>query len=87
MVCDYLTKLGIKVSLKTKVLDYKYGIDFILDRIDYQRGALFSSSFEYPGRYTCWDVGFFNPPLLITAKDNNIFLSALNQRGELLYQC
>lgn len=84
MVCDYLTKLGIKVSLKTKVLDYKYGIDFILDRIDYQRGALFSSSFEYPGRYTCWDVGFFNPPLLITAKDNNIFLSALNQRGELL---
>ncbi len=84
MLSNYFTKLGIKVSLETEILDYQQGIDFILDKIDFQHGALFSSSFEYPGRYTCWDVGFYNPPLLIKAKDNIISMHSLNQRGEIL---
>ena len=55
-----------------------------MERLDSQRGALFASSFEYPGRYTCWDIGFYNPPLVLTCKQHYINLQALNPRGEVL---
>jgi anthranilate synthase len=45
---------------------------------------LLASSFEFPGRYTRWDIGFVNPPLKITGKDRNLEIAALNVRGEIL---
>ena len=41
-----------------------------------RRGVLFSSSFEFPGRYTRWDMGFVDPPLVLTARGR-----ALHGRG------
>lgn len=84
MLQQYKTQGGVHVELSQQDLDYRQGIESLLERIDSQRGALFASSFEYPGRYTCWDLGFYNPPLVITCKQNLINLEALNQRGEIL---
>ncbi len=84
MLQQYKTQGGVHIELSQESLDYHQGIKFLIECIDSQRGALFASSFEYPGRYTCWDLGFYNPPLAIICKQNLISLEALNQRGEVL---
>ncbi|KTD78435.1 anthranilate synthase component I [Legionella waltersii] len=81
MLQQFKTQGGIQVEFSEQVLDYNQGIENLLDQLNSQRGALFASSFEYPGRYTCWDIGFYNPPLAIVCKQNLIELQALNQRG------
>jgi anthranilate synthase len=53
-------------------------------RLDAERGVLLSSRYEYPGRYTRWDIGFVNPPLVITARRRQLRLEALNARGRVL---
>ena len=75
---------GVHIEYKEQVLLYENAIEPLLDRLDSHRGALFASSFEYPGRYTCWDIGFCNPPLVITCRGACIYVNALNVRGEVL---
>ena len=53
-------------------------------RIDGRRGVLLASSYEYPGRYTRWDIGFADPPLEIVARGRSGAVRALNERGEVL---
>ncbi|RUR10669.1 anthranilate synthase component I [Legionella sp. km772] len=84
MLQQYKTQGGVNVEFIQQELDYQQGIESLLERLDSQRGALFASSFQFPGRYTCWDIGFYNPPLVITCKQNYINLEALNRRGEML---
>ncbi|KTD51132.1 anthranilate synthase component I [Legionella quateirensis] len=84
MLQHYKTQGGVHVEFSQHSLDYRQGIESLLERIDSHRGALFASSFEFPGRYTCWDIGFYNPPLAIVCKQNLIKIEALNQRGEVL---
>ncbi len=55
-------------------------------RLDQQRGVLLSSSFEFPGRYTRWDTGFADPPLMIIARGRAFSIEALNARGEVLIE-
>ena len=49
-----------------------------------RRGVLFSSSFEFPGRYTRWDMGFVDPPLVFTTRARRYAIEALNRRGRVL---
>ncbi|HHF7373368.1 anthranilate synthase component I [Legionella bozemanae] len=84
MLRHYKTQRGVKVECSQTPLDYQQGIENLLEHLDAQRGALFASSFEYPGRYTCWDIGFYNPPLAVICKQNLIQIDALNQRGKIL---
>src|SRR5262249_22752346 len=37
--------------------------------------------YEYPGRYTRWDIGFVDPPLSLEARGRNFHIFALNERG------
>lgn len=75
---------GVQIEYLQDRLDYVGAIDPLVERLNSHRGALFASSFEYPGRYTCWDIGFYNPPLEIHCTGPSIVLNALNQRGEVL---
>lgn len=56
----------------------------ILLCLNSQRGGLLSSSYEYPGRYKRWAIGFINPPLELATRENSFTLTALNERGEVL---
>ena len=51
------------------------------EALDTRQGAVFSSDYEYPGRYTRWDVGFVDPPLSLTARGREVVIAALNARG------
>lgn len=78
------TEGGVEIEFSQHDLDYAQGIEPVLKQLDSHRGALFASNFEYPGRYTCWDIGFYNPPLAITCKTPFIEVAALNKRGQVL---
>ncbi len=80
------TAAGVYIEYKQHKLVYENAIEPLLDRLDSHRGALFASSFEFPGRYTCWDIGFYNPPLAIICAANEIRIEALNKRGEVLIE-
>lgn len=86
MINQYATKGGVLVQFEEKTLPYDNAIKPLISRLNNQRGALFASSFEYPGRYTCWDIGFVNPPLVISCKEDIIDIEALNGRGAILMQ-
>ena len=63
---------------------YEGAVEPLIDTLDQRRGALFTSSFEYPGRYTRWDTGFKDPPIVVTARQREIAVEALNERGRIL---
>ncbi|KTD59811.1 anthranilate synthase [Legionella sainthelensi] len=84
MLQQYKTQGGVEIECTQQSLDYAQGIGNLLEHLDTQRGALFASSFEYPGRYTCWDIGFYNPPLVLVCRKNLVQIDALNQRGHIL---
>src|SRR5262245_20837854 len=56
----------------------------LISALDSQRGVLLASSFEYPGRYSRWDIGFVDPPLALECRQRDFHIAALNPRGELL---
>ncbi len=81
---SYKTKGGIGVEREVAVLPYNPADTALAERLDDQRGVLFSSSFEFPGRYTRFDMGFVDPPLVLTATGRSFSIEALNRRGEVL---
>ena len=83
---QFQTGGGITVSLTASTVDGNAEIEELVDRLDEARGVLLSSSYEYPGRYTRWDMGFADPPLAITSRAQDIWVSALNERGTVLLE-
>ncbi len=81
---QYRCASGVQVRRLTSQLDYATAIDQLADSLDESPGVLLASSFEFPDRYTRWDIGFVNPPLKIAGKDRNLEIAALNVRGEIL---
>lgn len=65
----YVTKGGICISRSTVEISRDTAIENILSSLNSQRGGLLSSSYEYPGRYKRWAIGFINPPLELATRD------------------
>lgn len=84
MPASYTTKGGITVFRKVESLDYASALDIPLSGIDNHRGAVFASGYEYPGRYSRWDLAFLNPPLEIISRGREFEINALNDRGRQL---
>ncbi len=80
----YITQGKIHVSRSSKEISIDLAIKEVLSRIDSQRGGLLTSNYEYPGRYKKWAIGFVNPPLEISTREDTFSLKALNQRGLIL---
>ncbi len=81
---NYRTHGGISVRRIIEGLPMQAAIEPVIDGLDNQRGVLLASSYEYPGRYTRWDIGFVNPPVVLTSRNRDFQLSALNERGQVL---
>ena len=79
-----LTAGGIEIVRETHQIDYETGTQEWTTRLDSERGAVFSSNYEYPGRYTRWDTAIVNPPLVITSRDCEVKISAQNERGQVI---
>ena len=81
---QYLTRGGITVRRTIESVPVRHAVEPILEGLDQRRGALLTSSYEYPGRYTRWDLGFIDPPVVLTARGRRFWAEALNARGRLL---
>ena len=81
---SYTTEGGIRVEREVVIRDYDPADRSMAAALDTRRGVWFSSSFEFPGRYTRWDMGFVDPPLSLTARSREFWVEALNERGGVL---
>ena len=77
---------GVTVERRIQELPYGPGLDFLVRRLDAERGAYFSSGVEDPDRYSRWDFGFVSPPLELIATGRRLAAVALNPRGVRLLQ-
>ncbi len=80
----YDTAGGIRVHRTVEEIPVAEAIEPVIEALDARRGVLLASSYEYPGRYTRWDMGFVNPPLALTARGRRFRVDALNDRGRVL---
>jgi anthranilate synthase len=80
----FVTSGGITIVRQRHDTPYKGAIEAYVDGLNSRRGAVFSSNYEYPGRYTRWDTAVIDPPLVISARGRSMRIEALNSRGEVL---
>ncbi|OWV93199.1 anthranilate synthase [Rhizobium sp. R72] len=80
----YETKGGISVTRQRRAIPYADAVSSYIDKLDERRGAVFSSNYEYPGRYTRWDTAIVDPPLGISCNGRHVWIQAYNERGEVI---
>src|SRR5216110_3251323 len=80
----YETAGGIRVHRTVDEIPVANAIEPVVEALDAHRGVLLASSYEFPGRYTRWDMGFVDPPLALTATGRGFAIEALNARGRIL---
>jgi anthranilate synthase len=80
----YVTEGGVTVTRQRRSVAYEGAIDAYVDGLNSRRGAVFSSNYEYPGRYTRWDTAIIDPPLVISSRGRVMHVEALNRRGQAL---
>ena len=78
----YRTDGGVEIVRCTTELPLDGSLENVLQRIDTHRGAVFASGYEYPGRYSRWDIGFVDPPVELISRGRQFHLRGLNERGE-----
>jgi anthranilate synthase len=81
---SYTTPGGIAVTRTFSRAPYKNGLVKLLRRLDTTRGIYLSSGYEYPGRYSRWDIASVAPPLEVISRGRDIEFNPLNKRGEVL---
>ena len=80
----FVTAGGVAVTRQRHDTAYHGAIETYIDGLDTRRGAVFSSNYEYPGRYTRWDTAIIDPPVVISARARSMKIEAMNLRGEIL---
>ena len=82
----YRTQGGVTVHRRDRVQEGGRPAEALIERLDSYPGVLMSSCFEFPGRYTRWDLGFAAPPLAITCRARDFEVAALDSRGRVLLE-
>ena len=83
---SFTTPHGIAVTRTVAKAGYRRGLKHLLHDLDLHRGIYLSSGYEYPGRYSRWDIASTRPPLEIVSYDRQVEFRPLSIRGEVLNQ-
>ena len=70
-----------QVDRTTTVLPDDKVLHTYIRRLQTEPGAVFISNYEFPDRYTRWDLGVINPPLQLSAQGYDWNLQALTPVG------
>lgn len=76
---SYTSTGGIAIRREVSPLPSPDGIEELIQELNREKGALFSSSCDYPGRYTRWDIGFVNPALELKGMGRNFKITVLKE--------
>jgi len=80
----YTTRHGVTVTRSASKVPYRRGLKHLLRELDAYRGFYLSSGYEYPGRYSRWDIASVRPLVEIAAFGREMEFRPLNLRGEML---
>ena len=83
---SYRTRGGIAVHRSDREAAVGTAAQALVERLDRYPGVFMSSCFEFPGRYTRWDLGFAAPPLSLTCRGRDFEVAALEPRGRVLLE-
>jgi anthranilate synthase len=83
---SYSTPGGIQVTRLSSAIPFQKGLGHLLHKLDRYRGIYLSSGYEYPERYSRWDVASVCPPIEMVASGQDIEFNPLNARGDVLNQ-
>ncbi len=79
----FITQGGVQVTcLVEDIMKPEVEIQTLIDQLTQQRGVILTSSYEFPGRYSRWTLGFKDPPLVLEGHDRKFEIKALNDRGK-----
>ncbi|MBX3568817.1 MAG: anthranilate synthase [Rhizobiaceae bacterium] len=78
----FVTGGGVTIRRERHETPYQGAIEAYVDGLNTRRGAVFSSNYEFPGRYTRWDTAIIDPPIVVSARGRAMRIEALNSRGE-----
>lgn len=79
-----MTPSGISVSRRVSRTSFAKGLAHLLRKLDTRRGIYLSSGYEYPERYSRWDIAAVCPPLEIYGAGRDLEFRPLNERGRVL---
>ncbi|XXY03300.1 anthranilate synthase component I [Sorangium sp. So ce185] len=79
-----ITRRGVAVRREVEDLAVDGAIQPIVEALDSHLGVVLASSYEVPGRYTRWDIGFVDPPLVLVSRGRDFRFTALNERGRVI---
>ncbi|MBF4695969.1 anthranilate synthase component I [Fusibacter ferrireducens] len=80
----YYTKGNIKIDKTKAYLEQENIIESIAQQLVYKKGGVFASNYEYPGRYSRWEIAFTDPCLELRFFESKFIIQALNSRGDIL---
>ena len=78
---SFTTPHGIELTRTVSQVNFRRGLWHLLRDLDQHRGIYLSSGYEYPGRYSRWDIASMCPPLEIVSYDRRVEFRPLNERG------
>ena len=78
----FRTKSGVNIFRNVSSLSDSKEITSKISDLDNKFGVYLSSGVEFPDRYSQWDFGIIDPPLMLTGKYRELSIEALNARGE-----
>jgi anthranilate synthase len=81
---QYSSRSGIAVTRNVSRTSFQRGLKHLLRKLDRQRGIYLSSGYEYPERYSRWDIASICPPLEMLSWGRRVEIRALNERGAML---
>ena len=80
----FTTKGGVTVVRTKQSVEIGEALRDVHENIDRAKGIILASDYEYPGRYSRWDIGFVDPPVELTSQGRDFQMRALNERGKVL---
>ncbi len=80
----FKTAGGVTVHRSEQAVEAQPTISALVDALDTSRGVVLSSGYDYPGRYTRWDIGFKDPILEISCRGRSVWIRPLCERGAVL---
>ena len=81
---SYTSPHGISLTRIASAAPYQKGLKHLLRKLDRYRGIYLSSGYEYPERYSRWDVASVCPPIEIVAAGREMEFRPLNERGKVM---
>lgn len=77
----HTTEGGVTITRTRRFIDHEDAISNMMDALDTRIGAVLSSNYEYPGRYTRWDTAMVDPPIILSAHGRDMEIKAATPRG------